>query len=143
MADDKKAKTTNRIIEAAVLNTALTASEGDSQSPQQKALNGLLEDLAHEREEEKAMKLRLQESRVRAAEEEARRRNYEKINCTHTKQDGRPRIGGQQLSDGSTVLLCTWCGKEWRYPVPEGGEVLPAHLSSLLNGDNVGSALGR
>ena len=95
----------------------------------------------NEERAERAAKLEAQaRARVEAAKAELENKGEEQRRCRHQKQDGRPRIGGQQLSDGTFVYFCQWCQKRWQYPLQEGMEALPAHLQNL-NGDMIGSAI--
>lgn len=56
----------------------------------------------------RALKMRTEQ----AAHEKERRELGQAI-CPHRKENGRPNIGGQRLSNGHTVFICGTCYKTW------------------------------
>lgn len=116
------------LVEPLTMMAATAATSGGSAFPPE--LVALLQrKLAREMQEEesKAEELRrLLEARSESFKLEIEGRQRAQEWCPHRKEDGRSRIGGQRLSNGVTLYLCQFCGKEWH-----GSELPPGLQVSL------------
>jgi len=81
-----------------------------------KYLGPILRNEAERIDKDKAKALEFNESSRKLAETAAHHKNLEQDMCSHKKQDGRSRIGGQYLSNGTFMAICTWCQKHWSLP---------------------------
>lgn len=83
------------------------------------------------KEEEKEEELRrLLAARSQAFKEEIANREALQNACDHRKENGRPCVGGQKLSNNHFVFICQHCYRTW------DEKTLPPHLS--VNLDNIG-----
>jgi glucan-binding YG repeat protein len=104
----------------------LGASQSDLQSQVLQALlQNLNLDMADKQAKKAAEKEQL-ERQMRAqcdnVKHEKERQKASQDYCSHQKENGRSRIGGQRLSNGHYAYLCGYCHKEY------DETTLPSHL---------------
>ena len=92
-----------------------------------------LEDLREKRDKRRAEAENIRRLRLanisRIAEERALKSRAQEL-CRHVKENGRPNIGGQKLSNGHLSLVCQTCHREF------DETNLPPHL--MISLDNIG-----
>lgn len=133
----RNASSTKQATVALLGNALSGGTTGDTNPLLQQVLLKLLDNLNRESEEKEAKNLeaRDQQNRLRAAQvsnikqEKARRENTQRA-CSHLKENGKTRIGGQKLSNGHVALFCSFCYKEF------DETTIPPHL--LPNGEHIG-----
>lgn len=62
-------------------------------------------------------------------------KELEQRSCTHTKENGKPSVGGQKVSGGHFAFICVRCQCLW------DEKTVPKHLVNSLPPGTIGGAL--
>lgn len=136
-------------IDETLLLTTLAAEKSKQSGGQSSnaALDAVLASLARklqkEQDDEEGRIEELKRQRIASLkniEQEEAAKKFRQNSCSHLKENGKSRLGGQRMSDGRFFFLCQNCGKEFWSPARSqfGEDPLPPHL--MIPGDLVGSA---
>lgn len=71
---------------------------------------------------------RLLQARTEGFKAEQERRELGQAICNHRKENQRPNIGGQRLSNGHTAFVCGTCFKVWMDNLPPNLQVSLEHI---------------
>lgn len=92
----------------------------------------MLEEMRETLEARKAARTKKEKqalANAEAAQESARQKAQEQGRCSHLKQDGTTRLGGQYISGtGQLFLTCQFCHIEYHSPALKGQVEPPRHL---------------
>lgn len=104
-----------------------TPKSGMSSLMQELLLDELAERRKKRKQEEDDLK-RLLEARTVAFKEETENKKRTQAACNHRKEDMRPNIGGQRLSNGHTAYICGNCFKVWEDNLPANLQIKFEHV---------------
>ncbi len=136
-AEETQSKQQAATVLAALGGTTVSGSSTATNDLQNQVLTKLLQSLEYDlgkkqakQEEEEESLRRLIKARNEGVKVEKERRELTQRICDHRKEDGRTRICGQRISNGTVSLMCNLCYAEF------SASTVPPHL--MPNGDFIG-----